>query len=267
MTQRLDRELAARGLARSRTHAAELIASGEVTVDGNPARKPAMQVSDDSAIVVSQSDHWVSRAAHKLSAALDAFGLEVSGRVTLDLGTSTGGFAQVLLERGADTVLGIEVGHGQLAPQLSHEPRLVLAEGVNARELTRETLAAVTGEARLPDLVVADLSFISLGLVLPAIVATANPTADIVVLIKPQFEVGRTGIREGIVTDDNLRADAVMGVLWSAWDLGIGTLGVIPSPILGGSGNREVLAWMRAGAGANPAEWMHTVDDVSKGAS
>lgn len=267
MTQRLDRELADRGLARSRSHAAELIAAGVVTVDGQPARKSAAKVHPDSVIAVDQSDHWVSRAAQKLIAGLDAFNIDATGRVALDLGTSTGGFAQVLLARGAETVLGIEVGHGQLAPELRDEPRLKLAEGVNARDLTPALLAEKTQDARQPDLVVADLSFISLGLVLPAVLQTAAPGADFVLLVKPQFEVGRSGVREGIVTDDGLRADAVMGVLWQAWDLGLGTLGVIPSPIPGGSGNREVVVWLRAGDGSNPAEWMHTVDVVSKGAS
>ena len=267
MTQRLDRELADRGLARSRSHAAELIAAGVVSVDGHPAFKPATKVSHDSVITVAEADYWVSRAAHKLIAALDAFTIDVTGRVALDLGTSTGGFAQVLITRGVDTVLGIEVGHGQLAPELRDEPRLKLAEGVNARDLTPALLAEKTQDARQPDLVVADLSFISLRLVLPAVLACVAADADFVLLVKPQFEVGRTGVREGIVTDDALRSDAVMGVLWQAWDAGLGTLGVIPSPILGGSGNREVVVWLRAGDGSNPAEWIHTVDVVSKGAS
>lgn len=224
-----------------------------------------MRVGDDSVITVAEQDGWVSRAAHKLIAALDAFDIAVTDRVALDLGTSTGGFSQVLIERGAQVVLGIEVGHGQLAAPLHDNPRLRLAEGVNARELTPELLARVTGDARRPDLVVADLSFISLGLVLPAALATAVPGADFVLLVKPQFEVGRQGIREGIVTDAALRADAVAGVLWQAWDLGLGTLGVIPSPILGSSGNHEYIVWLRADSGTNPTEWMHRVNTLTKG--
>lgn len=263
--RRLDAELAARGLARSRSLAAQLIADGVVTVDGHPARKAAMKVSDDSVIEVAAQDAWVSRAAKKLDAALDAFPVDVTGQVALDLGTSTGGFAQVLLGRGADTVLGIEVGHGQLADVLRSEPRLKLAEGVNARDLTPELLAQVTTDARQPTLVVADLSFISLGIVLPAALACAAPGADFVLLVKPQFEVGRQGIREGIVTDASLRADAVSGVLWQAWDLGLGTLGVISSPIAGSSGNYEYIVWLRADAGSNPTEWLDTVNTLTKG--
>lgn len=263
--RRLDSELAARGLARSRSVAAELIASGVVTVDGHPTRKAALKVRDASVIEVAEQDAWVSRAARKLDAALDAFSLNVTGRIALDLGTSTGGFAQVLIERGIDTVLGIEVGHGQLAEQLREEARLKLAEGVNARDLTPELLEQVTGDARQPDLVVADLSFISLGIVLPAVRATVRADADFVLLVKPQFEVGRQGIREGIVTDAARRADAVSGVLWQAWDLGLGTLGVIPSPITGTSGNYEYIVWLRAEAGTNPTEWLDTVNKLTKG--
>ena len=263
--RRLDTELAARGLARSRSAAAQLIAGGAVTVDGRAARKPSMPVTEASDITVSESDHWVSRAAHKLIAALDSFGVDPRGRVALDLGTSTGGFAQVLIARGADTVLGVEVGHNQLAELLRNEPRLKLAEGVNARELTPELLATAMGDARQPDLVVADLSFISLGLVLPAVIATAAPNADFVLLVKPQFEVGRQGIREGVVTDPALRADALNGVLWQAWDLGLGTRGVISSPILGGAGNAEYLIWLTAEGGSIPAEWSDTVLSLTKG--
>lgn len=263
--RRLDIELVARGLARSRTAAAELISSGAVTLDGHPARKSAAKVSDASVISVSAHEEWVSRAAHKLVAALDTFGIDVRGRVALDLGTSTGGFAQVLLHRDATVVLGIEVGHGQLAPELVGEPRLQLAEGVNARDLTPELLAAVTQDARQPDLVVADLSFISLGLVLPAVQSSVAPNADFVLLVKPQFEVGRQGIREGVVTNPALRADAVAGVLWQAWDLGLGTLGICPSPIAGGSGNHEYLVWLRAGAGSNPTEWLDRINSLTKG--
>lgn len=263
--RRLDTELAARGLARSRSAAAELIASGAVTVDGHPARKAAMQVTEASVLSVSETDHYVSRAAHKLVAALDAFGVDPHGRVALDLGTSTGGFAQVLISRGADTVLGVEVGHGQLAASLRDEPRLKLAEGLNARDLTAEVLAAATGDARQPDLVVADLSFISLGLILPAVQATVAPTTDFVLLVKPQFEVGRQGIREGVVTDPALRADALNGVLWLAWDLGLGTRGIISSPIRGTAGNSEYLIWLGARGGSIPAEWSDTVLSLTKG--
>lgn len=265
MSVRLDVALAERGLARSRSHAAELISTGLVSVDGVAARKAATKVHDASVITVADNGGWVSRAAVKLVAGLDASGIDPRGRVALDLGTSTGGFAQVLLQRGAEAVLGIEVGHGQLADELRAEPRLKLAEGVNARDLTPEVLARVTGDARIPDLVVADLSFISLKLVLPAVIDCAAPDADFLLLVKPQFEVGRQGIREGIVTDPALRVDAVTDVLWAAHDLGLGVCGVYPSPIAGGSGNREAIVWLRRGERTQPGNVADAISESVAG--
>ena len=259
---RLDAAIAARGLARSRTHAARLIDAGLVTVDGAPVVKAATQVRDDQVIDVAESDHYVSRAAHKLAAALDAFAVRVDCRLALDVGASTGGFTQVLLERGAERVIALDVGHGQLDPLLRGDDRVVVVEGFNARELTAASLAGASGEQRTPALVVADLSFISLPLVLPAIVATVGVSADFVLLVKPQFEVGRTGIREGIVTNAQLRTDAVTNVLWAAWDLGLGTAGVISSPIAGTAGNREYLVWLSADLGTNPTDWLSRVGDL-----
>jgi 23S rRNA (cytidine1920-2'-O)/16S rRNA (cytidine1409-2'-O)-methyltransferase len=225
-----------------------------VTVDGVPVVKASAQIAAEAVIEVASTDHYVSRAAHKLVAALEAFGIDPAGRLALDVGASTGGFSQVLLERGARRVIALDVGHGQLAPTVRSDPRVVVVEGFNARELDAAALAEVSDSRDIPDLVVADLSFISLTMVLPALVDTVGPAADLVLLVKPQFEVGRTGIREGIVHDAGLRDDAVMGVLWAAWDLGLGTLGVIASPIAGGAGNREFL--VRLGAnGVNPTEW------------
>jgi 23S rRNA (cytidine1920-2'-O)/16S rRNA (cytidine1409-2'-O)-methyltransferase len=260
---RLDVALAARGLAASRTSAARAIAQGLVTVDGRPALKPATLVSDDSDVVVASVDHYVSRAAHKLVAALDAFAVPVAGRTVLDVGASTGGFTQVLLERGAHCVIALDVGHDQLAPIIRNDDRVVVVEGVNARYLTKESLLAFTPGGTVPSLVVADLSFIPLGLVLPAIVGAVGPLADIVVLIKPQFEVGRGGVKEGIVRNAGLREDAVAGVLWTAWDLGFGTAGVISSPIAGTAGNREYLAWFSTVTGSNPTEWSQQVSALT----
>jgi len=255
LPERLDSALASRGQARSRTHAAKLIAAGLVTVDGHPAMKPSAPVGANQVIEVASSDHYVSRAAHKLIAALDAFELDVTGRVALDAGASTGGFTQVLLERGARHVLAIDVGHGQLASEIRADARVSTVEGFNIRELSREFIEAQRGVPEPPTLVTADLSFISLRMVLPAMVESVGLDADFVLLIKPQFEVGRTGIREGIVRDGGLREDAVNSVLWAAWDLGLPTAGVIPSPIAGGAGNREYLAWLSAAVGSNPTEW------------
>ena len=257
---RLDAELVRRGLARSRALAVAAIDEGRVTVDGRPALKASLRVSRDAALALDGDDRWVSRSAGKLDAALDAFGVAVAGRLALDVGASTGGFTQVLLERGAREVIALDVGHGQLAPLIREDERVRVVEGMNARELTPGLLAAESGTAEAPQLVVADLSFIPLGLVLPALLATAGSGADFVLLVKPQFEVGRTGVREGIVRDRAARHDAVSGVLWSAWDLGLGTAGVISSPVVGGQGNQEYLVWLSAGVGGNPTEWGGAID-------
>lgn len=260
--RRLDAALAERGIARSRTHAARLIADGLVTVDGRTVIKASAQVFDGQALDVTVSDHYVSRAAHKLVAALDQFGIAVDGRQALDVGASTGGFTQVLLERGASGVVALDVGHGQLAASIAADERVIVIEGFNSREMTPDSLEAAAGHPLAPQLVVADLSFISLPIVLPALVATVGTSADYVLLVKPQFEVGRTGIREGIVHDPALRVDAVTGVMWAAWDLGLPTAGLIPSPILGSAGNREYLLWLNARVGGNPTEWLDRANAV-----
>jgi 23S rRNA (cytidine1920-2'-O)/16S rRNA (cytidine1409-2'-O)-methyltransferase len=260
---RLDSALAERGLARSRTHAARLIADGVVRVDGASALRASQRVSAKSQIEVEAADHYVSRAAHKLLAGLEAFDVVATDRSALDVGASTGGFTQVLLERGARAVIALDVGHDQLATEIAADPRVTVIEGFNAREMSAASLAASGAalDGALPDLVVADLSFISLSLVLPALVATVGTSADFVLLVKPQFEVGR--VREGVVRDAGLRADAVTGVLWSAWDVGLGTKGVISSPILGGAGNREYVVHL-SGSGANPTEWLEHVSMLSR---
>jgi 23S rRNA (cytidine1920-2'-O)/16S rRNA (cytidine1409-2'-O)-methyltransferase len=261
---RLDAVLGERGLARSRTHAAKLIAEGLVTVDGVAQVKPSFRVRESAQIVVANSDHYVSRAAHKLIAALDAFGIDPRDRIAIDAGASTGGFSQVLLERGASRVLAVDVGHGQLASIIQENPAVIAIEGFNIRNLTRDWVEArlQSPEFRkpeLPTLIVADLSFIGLGLVLRPLRDSVDPTADFVLLVKPQFEVGRGGIREGIVRDQGARQDAVTNVLWAAWDLGMPTAGIIPSPIAGSSGNREYLVWLSVVSGTNPTKWIDTI--------
>ena len=264
MSERLDAAVAARGLARSRTHAAQLIAAGLVSVDGQPVVKASARVGEDAALSVAASDHYVSRAAHKLIAALDAFAVDVRGRTALDMGASTGGFTQVLRERGAEPVIAVDVGHGQLAAPVAADPVVRSVEGFNVRYMTREGLAAAAGVDAAPSVVTGDLSFISLAHVLPAVAGVAAPDADIVLLIKPQFEVGRTGVREGLVKNAGLRADAVAGVLWAAWDAGLGTRGLISSPIAGTHGNAEYLVHLRPGADANPTEWLSTVNRLAE---
>lgn len=263
MTARLDAALAARGLARSRTHAATLIAEGLVTVDGRPVVKASTPVGDDDAIEVAGADHYVSRAAHKLIAGLDAFGVDVRGRVALDMGASTGGFTQVLRERGAEPVIAVDVGHGQLAPSVADDPGVVPIEGFNVRYMTAQSLAEASGVTAAPSVITGDLSFISLGHVLPAARAVAASDADLVLLIKPQFEVGRTAVKGGLVTNPVLRADAVARVLWAAWDEGLGTCGLVSSPIVGTHGNAEFIAHLAPGRGINPTEWSGTVNRLA----
>ena len=263
MTVRLDAALAARGLARSRTHAATLIAEGLVTVDGRPVVKASAAVGEESVIEVAGADHYVSRAAHKLIAGLDAFHVDVRGRVALDMGASTGGFTQVLRERGAEPVIAVDVGHGQLAASVADDPDVQSIEGFNVRYMTAASLAAASGVDAAPSVITGDLSFISLAHVLPAVTAVAAPDADVVLLIKPQFEVGRTSVKGGLVTNPVLRADAVAGVLWAAWDAGLGTLGFVSSPIAGTHGNSEYIAHFAPGRGSNPTEWLGTVNRLA----
>jgi 23S rRNA (cytidine1920-2'-O)/16S rRNA (cytidine1409-2'-O)-methyltransferase len=262
-SQRLDAALAARGLARSRTHAATLIDAGFVRVAGKPVAKPSVRVDEGDVITVDGADHYVSRAAHKLIAGLDGFHIEVRGRSALDVGASTGGFSQVLLERGAEPVVALDVGHGQLSPRIRSDERVVVIEGVNAKSLTHAALSKLVGRDFRASVVVADLSFISLTHVFAALKACAEPDADFVVLVKPQFEVGRTGVKEGIVTNPALREDAVNAVLWSAWDHGLGVCGILSSPILGSAGNHEYVLWLRADSEQNPTQWSHTVHSIT----
>lgn len=262
---RLDAALAARGLARSRTHAATLIADGLVSIDGRPVVKPSTPVDDAAVLSVAGADHYVGRAAHKLIAGLDGFAIPVEGRLALDMGASTGGFTQVLRERGARRVLAVDVGHDQLAASVAADPGVVAVEGYNVRNMTRENLADITGEPDAPDLIVGDLSFISLELVLGAVAGVAAPDSDIVLLVKPQFEVGRTALRGGLVTDAATRADAVARVVWSAWDVGLGMLGILTSPLLGTHGNAEYLVHLAPGRGTDPSEWSDRINALAGG--
>jgi 23S rRNA (cytidine1920-2'-O)/16S rRNA (cytidine1409-2'-O)-methyltransferase len=254
---RLDAELVRRGLARSRAVAVAAITEGLVTVDGEPARKPALQVRPDAVLEIAGADHYVSRGAHKLIAALDAFGVDPAGRIALDAGASTGGFTQVLLERGPTRVFAVDVGHGQLVSKMQENPRVANLEGLNLRHLTRDSPAFSTYRVELetsgwPSLVVGDLSFISLTHVLEPLMRLADPDAELLLLVKPQFEVGRGGVGEGIVRERALRHDAASTVLWAAWDRGLGARGIIDSPIAGGSGNQEYLVHLRRG-GPDPS--------------
>lgn len=260
--ERLDRVLPELGLARSRSQASELILAGKVKLNGTTAVKAGVKVLAGSRIELTLGDHYVSRAAHKLVAALDEFVVDPAAKLALDLGASTGGFTQVLLERGARAVQAIDVGHGQLVSELREDDRVRAVEGCNARELTAGGLAAATGIAEAPEIIVADLSFISLGLILPAIARVAGENADVILLIKPQFEVGR--VRDGIVTDPGLRAEAMRTVLRAATDNGFAVRALGASPVLGARGNREYLGHFTRGGESNPTEWEERITQLSQ---
>jgi 23S rRNA (cytidine1920-2'-O)/16S rRNA (cytidine1409-2'-O)-methyltransferase len=258
--RRLDAELVRRGLARSRGQARELVDAGDVLVDGRPAARASTTVDDDTAIALAREpDRWVGRAALKLLHALDTWPVAVQGRRCLDVGASTGGFTQVLLERGAAHVTALDVGHGQLVPTLARDPRVRDLPGTNVRDVDAETLGGRF------DLVVSDLSFISLAVALPAVRPLVTDAGDLVVLVKPQFEVGRERLgRKGVVTSVHEHRRVLREVAAVATRLGLHVHGAAPSPIKGGDGNREFLLWLaprRPEPGA-PAADPTVVDDM-----
>ncbi|MCD4536491.1 TlyA family RNA methyltransferase [Nocardioides sp. cx-169] len=255
---RLDAELVRRGLARSRDHASELIAAGRVKVSGAVAGKPATGVTTDVAIVVSDDPDrpdYASRGGHKLAGALAAFGplgLEVAGRRCLDAGASTGGFTDVLLRAGAAQVVAVDVGYGQLVWRLQNDERVVVHDRTNVRELTPELIGGPV------DLVVGDLSFISLPLVLDALIGVTRADGDLALMVKPQFEVGKDRIpKGGVVRDPGLRAEAVIGVADAAAARGWGAVQVATSPLPGPSGNVEFFLWLRRGPATLTEEDIH----------
>jgi 23S rRNA (cytidine1920-2'-O)/16S rRNA (cytidine1409-2'-O)-methyltransferase len=221
-----------RGLARSREHAVDLIEAKSVLVRGIPASKPATAVDAETSItLVGLRDEYVSRGGHKLAGALDAFQkLEVRDRVALDAGASTGGFTDVLLKRGAKKVIAVDVGYGQLAWEIRQDSRVEIHDRTNVRALNRDVIRDEI------DLVVADLSFISLAMVLPALISVSSSETDFLLMVKPQFEVGREKLGAGgVVREPELRRAAVYEVAKSAYELGLGTFGVVASPLPGPS--------------------------------
>jgi 23S rRNA (cytidine1920-2'-O)/16S rRNA (cytidine1409-2'-O)-methyltransferase len=236
---RLDELLVRRGLFATRSRARDAVERGTVSVAGAAATKPGASVPEDAVISVDDpAQRFVSRAALKLIAGLDYFGLDPSGRDALDVGASTGGFTQVLLERGARHVVAIDVGHGQMDPQLRSDPRVSCVEGLNARDLEAPHLGGIE-----PDVVVCDVSFISLTLALPAALRLAAAGAFGVFLVKPQFEAGKDAIGKGGLLRDPGEGPAIAERL-RAWLDGVPgwrALGLCPSPIEGGDGNREFL--------------------------
>lgn len=245
---RLDAELVRRGLARSREHASSLIEARLVTVGGAIAVKPATGVATDQAIVVKESRDpgYASRGAYKLLGALQVFiplGLVVAGKRCLDAGASTGGFTDVLLREGAREVSAVDVGYGQLVWSLQSDDRVHVFDRTNVRMLTR---AAIGGPV---DLIVSDLSFISLTVVLPALATVCERKGDVVLMIKPQFEVGKANLgKNGVVRDPALHVQAVKQVCLAAAELGWGTRALAPSPLPGPAGNVEYFCWLRTDA-------------------
>jgi 23S rRNA (cytidine1920-2'-O)/16S rRNA (cytidine1409-2'-O)-methyltransferase len=243
MRTRLDLEMTRRGLAESREGAQRLIMAGSVRVNSRPASKADLKVDAETTIeVVGATSEYASRGGYKLAAAIDHFQVEVAGRRALDVGASTGGFTDVLLQRGAASVIALDVGYGQIVEKLRRDPRVIMMDRTNIRNVVAADLPYA------PDLIVIDTSFISLRLVLPAVNAIAAASAEIVALVKPQFEVGKGKVgKGGVVRDAALRAEAVEGILAFARDAGLEVVGSMESPIHGAAGNVEYLALMRKG--------------------
>ncbi|MDF7640934.1 TlyA family RNA methyltransferase [Bifidobacterium sp. ESL0784] len=239
---RLDTFMASLGLVHSRTQAQRLIRSGKVQVDGRFADKPSMQVEVDANVSVDTGDDYVSRGAYKLLGAFEWFGdvglSSPKGRHCLDIGASTGGFCDVLLRHGADQVIALDVGHGQLDPRIADDSRIIEMSGVNIRDVTSEDLPYN------PSLIVSDVSFISLTYVIPVIARIAAKQADIVLLVKPQFEVGKGHLgKNGVVEDPKLREAALKTVRDCAEANGLKVVATCPSPIEGTHGNEEYLLY------------------------
>lgn len=263
MSERLDIELVIRSLARSRSHAAQLIGQNRVLVNSKVGTKPAQKIAVEDVIEISGGPDFVSRAGQKLDDALDVFGIEISGEC-LDAGASTGGFTQVLLTRGASAVVSVDVGHDQLAQQLVADSRVTNIEGCNLRDLTAEGLTELTGKLHDFSFVVADLSFISLTLVIENLKMLA-PNAQQIWLIKPQFEVGKHSLNaSGIVTDWPDRHRALNQVVDCAIENGFQIQGLIESSIKGTHGNSEYLLWISPNGIDNRQEWSKELERLAK---
>jgi 23S rRNA (cytidine1920-2'-O)/16S rRNA (cytidine1409-2'-O)-methyltransferase len=255
---RLDAELVRRKLARSREQAATLVEAGRVLVRGTVAHKVAAMVDPADPVLVTgadPADEYVSRGGHKLAGALAAItGLDVRGKRCLDAGASTGGFTDVLLRAGAGRVVAVDVGYGQLAWPVRTDDRVDVHERTNVRTLTPDAIGGPV------DLTVADLSFISLRLVLPALAACTRPEGDLALMVKPQFEVGKERVGAGgVVRDPEVRTQAVLEVCRTAAGLGLGVAGVTASPLPGPSGNVEFFVWFRRDASPADPERIHAV--------
>jgi len=237
---RLDQLVVARGLAPSRERARALVLAGQVAVDGRPVTKAGAAVEEQASLTLIAPDHpFAGRGGVKLAHALDTFAVAVAGRRALDIGASTGGFTDALLQRGAVSVVALDVGHGQLDWTLRNDPRVVVIERFNARRLRPADLPGPI------DLVAIDVSFISLRRILPVVPPLLAPGADVVALVKPQFEAGRGEARKGVVRDPAVRERAVRDVIAAGAEVGLAHVASTPSPIVGQKGNVEVLVHLR----------------------
>ena len=253
--RRLDTLLAERGLFESRNRAAAAVMAGDVRVEDRPARKPGELVADDARVDVAERPQFVSRGGVKLANALDELGVAVEGRRALDVGASTGGFTDCLLQRGASRVISLDVAYGELDYRLRQDPRVTVIERTNARSVDSLPFA--------PTLIVIDVSFISLTKVLPAVAGLAAPEFDCLAMVKPQFEVGRERVgKGGVVRDPSLRRSAVEGVAECAAGLGCSVLGFAPSGLPGPKGNLETFAWLAEGARGG-VDWRAALDEVA----
>ena len=247
---RLDTLVVERGLAETRTRARALVLAGHVRVNGNIFSKAGMSVSADADVTLVTPDHpYVGRGGVKLAHALDVFGIAVGGRTALDIGASTGGFTDALLQRGVTRVVALDVGHGQLAWKLRQDPRVAVREGINARVLEPMMLLP---DLRRVDLVTIDVSFISLKLILVRVPPLLKPGGDVIALVKPQFEAGRSEVgKKGLITDTVIHRRVVNEVAVAADQVGLGRVAVTPSPITGAAGNQEFFLHLRV-QGAMP---------------
>lgn len=247
--RRLDAELVRRGMASSRTEAQRLIDAGGVTVGGRPFARAATMVSDAEPIVVTATEGWASRAGGKLAGALDTFALDVRGRRALDIGASTGGFTDVLLARGAASVVAVDVGYGQMIWRLRTDPRVTVVDRTNARTVDMAALGAPF------EVIVVDVSFISVRLLAAQIAAAGTTGSEYVVLVKPQFEVGREAVgKGGIVRDAAARTAAITSAAGALLAAGLGPMAIIASPVVGAQGNQEYLLHLRHGEAGVPVE-------------
>jgi 23S rRNA (cytidine1920-2'-O)/16S rRNA (cytidine1409-2'-O)-methyltransferase len=265
---RADIALVERGLARSRNHASTLIEAKRVLVEGKEVRKSSQNVEDDVQIVVLDAIEYVSRAGHKLARALEHFAeIEVRDKNCLDVGASTGGFTDVLLRMGAELVVAVDVGHDQMVVELFEHQRVYALEGFNARDMSIDSLRSATRldiDEDFFDLVVADVSFISLTLVLAAMRDVA-PRAEFVLLIKPQFEVGKDSLSaNGIVNDHRLRAQAIRQVVDCAEGLGMGVRGLVRSGLPGTHGNVEYVLWISSQEPKNGSKWSDQIEAIAR---